>query len=679
MSMLDALLGTKILQNDGVSVPVRQELNFVGDGVLVADNPVTRKTDITVLSGATGVLVTALFTLIGTADRVQIACDGYLARGDGGGGTFVWDSSSTATSDGGTIFGSAPTGRWRRVFDGSIVDPAWFGAVASASPSARLAAIQTCVASLSTYSGIDFGARTYDLGTRTGAADAPLQIYLNGLQSKTLHSRGATFAWQTTHQVNGYFPVLFRINNCKRLSFEGSWSFADTKSWSLYDSHGASGVVLSEGWSGLSGMLPIAVQDGCEDLRFGHMRFGGTAYGISVSGIFGALPVTRSRRISIDSLHADDVLYPLLCAENGDDLSCPQLSTFGCGRPFFVYGCSGVKISANIRESINQLSSSIARKSLDTANIEVDMRYTSGNGYPVTPLSIQLSPSPSTGTPLIDSVKARLTCAITTVDAAREQQYAVKMLTYTTAGAETTYGGASGEFRGIDLDIDKGKFSLYLNGSPESDSTTPLEKIPVNLTTRVHRGGAFNAPLSSVDGSAYATARKFSLHVPPYYEFVSSDTVHSPSYAFPTPGWGPWQNSALVNVPLAGHTVYWKWIRTGALVHYELFIRFGAGGALPGNAWFFRLPYSPDYMGEANPPRGELGRVELFDSSTSNWYFGQLGLNGSSDVPTVDIHQSVVGGVSAIVYLSMTATSPVAIAAGDSLRIVCDYAAYRAI
>lgn len=55
---------------------------------------------------------------------------GRFTPGDGGGGLFYWDSASTATEDGGTVF--KPTaisgaGRWIRIYSGSV-NVKWFGA-----------------------------------------------------------------------------------------------------------------------------------------------------------------------------------------------------------------------------------------------------------------------------------------------------------------------------------------------------------------------------------------------------------------------------------------------------------------------------------------------------------------------------------------------------------------------
>ena len=76
------------------------------------------------------VSVTAL-KLLGSAmsDNDSIEVLGYYTEGDGGGGTFFWDASSTETDDGGTIIQATgvTTGRWIRVYSGPI-NVKWLGA-----------------------------------------------------------------------------------------------------------------------------------------------------------------------------------------------------------------------------------------------------------------------------------------------------------------------------------------------------------------------------------------------------------------------------------------------------------------------------------------------------------------------------------------------------------------------
>jgi len=57
--------------------------------------------------------------------RVDIL--GYYTKGDGGGGTFYWDSTSTEADNGGTIIQATgiTAGRWKRVFSGAV-NIKWF-------------------------------------------------------------------------------------------------------------------------------------------------------------------------------------------------------------------------------------------------------------------------------------------------------------------------------------------------------------------------------------------------------------------------------------------------------------------------------------------------------------------------------------------------------------------------
>lgn len=59
----------------------------------------------------------------------QIETLGYYEKGDGGGGLFYWDLTSTEADNGGTVIQATGiiTGRWKRVFSGAV-NVKWFGA-----------------------------------------------------------------------------------------------------------------------------------------------------------------------------------------------------------------------------------------------------------------------------------------------------------------------------------------------------------------------------------------------------------------------------------------------------------------------------------------------------------------------------------------------------------------------
>lgn len=89
----------------------------------------------------------------GTADGELAYLLGYTNRGDGGGGTFYWDSTSGLTDNGGTIFEVSPStpGRWIRNIDGNIINVLWFGASGNPAQNSTTA-LQNAVAVANAYS-----------------------------------------------------------------------------------------------------------------------------------------------------------------------------------------------------------------------------------------------------------------------------------------------------------------------------------------------------------------------------------------------------------------------------------------------------------------------------------------------------------------------------------------------
>jgi hypothetical protein len=76
---------------------------------------------------ATVETISALKTFTGSEDAVIV--QGYYAAGDGGGGDFYWDSTSTETANDGTTVQATgvTTGRWIRIYSGAV-NVRWFGA-----------------------------------------------------------------------------------------------------------------------------------------------------------------------------------------------------------------------------------------------------------------------------------------------------------------------------------------------------------------------------------------------------------------------------------------------------------------------------------------------------------------------------------------------------------------------
>lgn len=62
-------------------------------------------------------------------DKMQALVGGYCTHGDGGGGQFYYDASSSTADNGGTVFApTAGSGRWKRIYSGTEINVRWFGA-----------------------------------------------------------------------------------------------------------------------------------------------------------------------------------------------------------------------------------------------------------------------------------------------------------------------------------------------------------------------------------------------------------------------------------------------------------------------------------------------------------------------------------------------------------------------
>lgn len=90
---------------------------------------------------------------------------GYYTKGDGGGGTFYWDSTSTEADNGGTIIQATgvTTGRWKRVFSGNV-NVKWFGAKGDGITD-DYTSIQNAINSFTTEGILEFTRATYKVNS----------------------------------------------------------------------------------------------------------------------------------------------------------------------------------------------------------------------------------------------------------------------------------------------------------------------------------------------------------------------------------------------------------------------------------------------------------------------------------------------------------------------------------
>lgn len=142
--------------------------NLIYDGLLTGDVHTSNITDLnTYLTTWVGSLP-GPSTAVGYKDNIAalqattatlpsvISVSGYYTKGDGGGGSFWYDSSDTtsaqdnATIIWGTATGAGPKPRWKRIMGTKRVNPAWWGAKGdwtqtNPSPTDDAPAINSCI------------------------------------------------------------------------------------------------------------------------------------------------------------------------------------------------------------------------------------------------------------------------------------------------------------------------------------------------------------------------------------------------------------------------------------------------------------------------------------------------------------------------------------------------------
>jgi len=122
-------LNNKIKGNE-LSAEEWNEVPSEIQNVIEASGQTLSSGDLTQLRKATNLVLSNIAALRAvTSGSGTVTINGYTSDGDGGGGIFYWDSSSTETDNGGTIIKASAitTGRWIRLYSGAI-KVAWFGA-----------------------------------------------------------------------------------------------------------------------------------------------------------------------------------------------------------------------------------------------------------------------------------------------------------------------------------------------------------------------------------------------------------------------------------------------------------------------------------------------------------------------------------------------------------------------
>jgi hypothetical protein len=113
--------------NSGAKVDFAAGQKFVA---LVTDKETIENLAATAVNAVASTATDSLYDYTGTSNGDQASVAGYYVPGDGGGGMFYWNSTSTAADDGGVTIlptGHTGAGRWRRIVN-EIVGVKFFGA-----------------------------------------------------------------------------------------------------------------------------------------------------------------------------------------------------------------------------------------------------------------------------------------------------------------------------------------------------------------------------------------------------------------------------------------------------------------------------------------------------------------------------------------------------------------------
>jgi hypothetical protein len=103
---------------------------------------------------------------------------GYATSGDGGGGTWYYDSADATTADnGGTVLVTSGGKRWKRAHDRGEVQAEWFGALPGGS--AVGSNVAAAIAAVGSRGTVKFGPGSFNL-TGLGAVTTPVQIVGSG-------------------------------------------------------------------------------------------------------------------------------------------------------------------------------------------------------------------------------------------------------------------------------------------------------------------------------------------------------------------------------------------------------------------------------------------------------------------------------------------------------------------
>jgi hypothetical protein len=228
----------------------------------------------------------SLYDYTGTSNGDQASVAGYYVPGDGGGGMFYWNSTSTAADDAGVTIlptGHVGAGRWKRIYSGAV-NVKWFGAKGD-NVTNDTVPIQAAVDSILSTGGIvTFPDGTYLMG----------QVTITDSDGVTLDGTGAVL---TLTGTDGGFDSSGVLSNLTIKGFNCVGDGTSTNDQNLYKSTAASSItnikILNNTISNIQVGISVSSENGgsCEYIEIAHNYIsalkgilGGTGYGIQVAG-----------------------------------------------------------------------------------------------------------------------------------------------------------------------------------------------------------------------------------------------------------------------------------------------------------------------------------------------------------------------------------------------------------
>jgi len=273
---------------------------------------------------------------------------GYHARGDGGGGSFFWDSSFNLDlslfpggEDGGTVIRPntlAPSkpGRWRRIFAGPI-SVRWFGAKGGGGPDDDTPAIIAAGNALQAAGGgtLYFPPGNYFI-YKNGISYTQSPVELSNISGVKIEGWGATITIDPARSWTGASGAFIRAVNVHDLFIAGFFVNGAFTSATI-----ATGIP--------NGPTAVVIQGDCKGLTIPYFR----ANGIVAPVVFTAPTTdTGSTNIWMGTIESVTSFYGVNSQNSGSNMVIENLVTNGVYRSLFIYGVKHVK--AHVR-STNQV------------------------------------------------------------------------------------------------------------------------------------------------------------------------------------------------------------------------------------------------------------------------------------------------------------------------------------